>query len=67
MAANGAGPGQGRGQEGMPPEGWRSAAEEGFWRGKWLTNRVDPVAWGRRPLKSQGSGDGGPAAGEEEG
>lgn len=57
------------GQEGMPPEGWWSAGEEGFWGvgGGAVTNRVDPTAWGRRPLKSQAGGDGGPAAGEGEG
>lgn len=32
-----------------------------------VTNRVDPIAWGRRPPKSQANGDGSPAVGKGEG
>lgn len=38
----------------------------GFWGG-WLSNWDVPVAWRRGLLKSQVRGDGGSAAGKEEG
>lgn len=58
-------------QEGVPPEGWWVSSGGGILGGGVVgvavTNRVDPIAWGRRPPKSQANGDGSPAVGKGEG